>query len=84
MTVLNISTEGLEEAIQSLSSIQVESANAERIEKVTFILLWEVKKETPVDKWFLRNRIKSKFSRNQWEVFTKVPYAIFVHESWIR
>lgn len=65
---------------KSLSSIEIDNANAERLKKATILVQGKAIEEAPAQTWALRWSIQYKVNRKRWVVYTTSPYWVFVHE----
>jgi hypothetical protein len=80
MSDVKYKIEWLEELLKRFWQVKMQQVLNTWIKKSIIYVEWEAKKETPVDKWQLRNSYQTQFGNLTWKLYTTVKYAPFVHE----
>ena len=78
--MISVRVHGAKEIIKGLKNIDIKEANHEWLKVASSITVAESKIQAPVYNGTLRNRIRADIKRDHAIIYTKVPYALFVHE----
>ena len=78
--MITIDIKNLDDFLKKFNSLQISKTFDVSLKKSIIFLEWEAKKETPVDKWFLRKSYKPTFWNLEGKLINERWYWVFVHE----
>ena len=72
--------EEVDEKLKKLSENDLLAAKNKMLLTAAILLQWEAKKLVPIDTWMLRRSISYRIYWDHAQVYSIVPYAVYVHE----
>lgn len=78
--MISIKIENLNEFLQKFSKLQTTKTFQKSIKQSIIYVQGVATKETPIDKWFLRNSYQTEFNGLKWKLINTRAYWVAVHE----